>query len=91
MLGYLKMKYPRGEQTFVPTELMKEFKSFDMVEEPENDILLSAKICFQYENTSKGLVRLLKVFFNKLIDEMDSKFNSFQELLEEEMFKISFG
>ena len=31
LLGYLKIKFPRGGQTFVPGDLMKVFKTFDMV------------------------------------------------------------
>lgn len=30
LVGYLKMKYPRGAQTFVPGDLMKVFKEFDI-------------------------------------------------------------
>lgn len=32
MLGYMKAKYPRVGQNFVPGELMKEFKNFDLSE-----------------------------------------------------------
>lgn len=31
MLGYMKAKYPRQSQNFVPGELMHEFKNFDFV------------------------------------------------------------
>jgi|688.fasta_scaffold370532_1 hypothetical protein len=31
MLGYMKAKYPRQNQNFVPGELMQEFKNFDFV------------------------------------------------------------
>ena len=73
MLGYLKMKYPRGGKSFVPAELMKEFKDFDMVEEPENDILRQAGIYFG-SGEEKVLAKTLKKFFNKIIDELDSQF-----------------
>lgn len=46
LIGYLKMKYPRGGQTFVPGDLAKMFKTFNMVESPENDILRNAGVCF---------------------------------------------
>ena len=51
LLAYLKMKYPRGGNTFVPGDLVKVFKSFDMVEYPENDILRNAGICFTDPST----------------------------------------
>lgn len=88
MIGYMKMKYPRGGQNFVPTELMNEFKTFDMVEQPENDILSRAGIYFGSEN-NKEIVKTLKEFFNLLIDELDTHFPIFQELLQEKIFAVT--
>lgn len=34
MIGYLKVKYPRSAQNFVPGDLTKVFKPFDYVESP---------------------------------------------------------
>jgi len=31
LVGYLKAKYPRGQQTFVSNELMNNFKEFDRI------------------------------------------------------------
>ena len=33
LVGYLKMKYPRGGQSFVPGDLMAVFKEFDITED----------------------------------------------------------
>lgn len=85
LIGYLKMKYPRGGNTFVPGDLMKIFKSFDMVEYPENDILRNAGISFT-DSSTKEIVHKLKVFLNSLLDELDEKFPIFQNLLQEKVF-----
>jgi hypothetical protein len=45
-VGYLKMKYPRGAQTFVPGDLMKVFKEFDISENLEFDILRNSNTYF---------------------------------------------
>lgn len=50
MLGYMKAKYPRQSQNFVPGELMQEFRNFDFVEQPENDILRELKVYFGDNN-----------------------------------------
>ena len=34
LIIYLKMKYPRGGQTFIPGDLSKLFQPFDLVESP---------------------------------------------------------
>ena len=34
LIGYLKSKYPRSGQSFVPGELTQKFRNFDMVERP---------------------------------------------------------
>lgn len=39
LIGYLKMKYPRAGNLFVPGDLMDKFKSFSMTEKYQNDIL----------------------------------------------------
>ena len=46
LIVYLKMKYPRGGPTFIPGDITKVFQTFDMVENPDNDILRNANICF---------------------------------------------
>ncbi len=33
LVGYLKIKYPRGGQSFVPADLMDAFKEFDLSED----------------------------------------------------------
>ena len=67
LLGYLKMKFPRGGQTFVPVDLLKVFKSFNMVEYPENDMLRKAMISFTNSDNHE-IVKTLKTFFNTLMD-----------------------
>lgn len=67
LIGYLHSKYPRAGNVFVSSELAKTFKSFDMVDSPENDILRNANICFS-DASDQGIIRKLKEFFNLLID-----------------------
>lgn len=46
MINYLQMKYPRGGKAFVPGDLMKIFKNFNMVEHSSCDILRNMNIAF---------------------------------------------
>ena len=46
LIGYLKAKYPRSGQNFVPGDLMKIFKPFNYVESPENDIIRRSNYYF---------------------------------------------
>lgn len=34
IIGYLRAKYPKGQQSFVPGDLMNVFKSFDYTDSP---------------------------------------------------------
>ena len=81
------MKYPRGGPTFVPGELTKKFQNFNMVENPDNDILRNAGICF-YQESDKSITLKLKEMLNMIISELDSKFPKFQTLLQEKVFVI---
>ena len=85
LISYLKMKYPRGGPTFVPGDLAKKFQNFNMVENPDNDILRNARICF-FEEDEKNISLKLKVMFNSIIEELNSKFPKFQALLQEKVF-----
>jgi hypothetical protein len=67
IIGYLKAKYPRGQQNFVSGDLMNVFKSFDYVESPENDILKQSNIYFGNSNP-RELLKMIKEFLNSLID-----------------------
>lgn len=46
LVGYLKMKYPRGGQSFVPGDLMNVFREFDLSEDIEFDILKNSNTYF---------------------------------------------
>jgi hypothetical protein len=46
LVGYLKAKYPRGQQTFVSGDLMNHFKEFDRVNDLEYDILKNSHTYF---------------------------------------------
>ena len=86
LISYLKMKYPRGGPTFVPGELPKKFQSFSMVESPENDILRNMGICFA-EGSEKDIALKLKQMFNRIIDELNQKFQVFHSLLQDKAFQ----
>lgn len=67
LINYIKEKYPRAGNIFVPGDLMKVFPEFNMVERPENDMLRNAGICFLDANI-ESIIKKLKQFFNILID-----------------------
>lgn len=45
-MGYLKIKYPRQAENFVPGDLMTVFKDFDNTEDIQFDILKNSKTYF---------------------------------------------
>lgn len=85
LINYIKEKYPRAGNIFVPGDLTQVFREFNMLENPENDILRNAGICF-VDSSEEAIIKKLKQFFNILIDELDNKFPIFQNLLQERVF-----
>jgi len=67
LVGYLKIKYPRGNQNFVPGDLMTIFKEFDRSDDLEYDILKNSNTCFTDTNDA-DLSKSIKIFFNKIIN-----------------------
>jgi hypothetical protein len=65
---------------------MKVFKSFDYVESPSNDIVRQAGFYFRQELT-RDLLKKIKEFLNKLIEETDMNFPRFQKILQDRVFK----
>lgn len=60
---------------------MNAFKSFDYVDNPENDILRQAGVYFNQSNI-RDLMKKVKGFLNSLIDEVDVNFPRFQRILQ---------
>jgi hypothetical protein len=87
LVGYLKMKYPRGGQSFVPGDLMAVFKEFDLSEDLEFDILKNANIYFGSEKDSE-LSREIKIFLNKLMNETDINYPKFEKMMQEKVFVV---
>ena len=67
LVGYLKTKYPRGQQTLVPGDLMGLFKKFDRVNEFNYDILKRSNTYFG-EPDEKKIIKGIKLFMNKIMD-----------------------
>ena len=88
IIGYLKAKYPKGQQNFVSGDLMNTFKSFDYIDNHENDILKQSGFYFGKSNV-RELMKKIKGFLNNLIDEVDANFPRFQRILQEKVFKTS--
>lgn len=80
-------KYPRNNQSFVPGELLRVFKQFSNVEKEENDIVRASGHYFGSDNEGE-LIKCIKSFLNRLIDELDTCFPIFQRLLQEKLFTI---
>jgi len=66
LVGYMKTKYPRGQQTFVSGDLMKIFKEFDRVNDLEYDILKNSNTYFG-EADDDEIVKGIKIFMNKIL------------------------
>lgn len=88
IIGYLKTKYPTGQQNFVSGDLMKVFKPFDYIDSPENDIVRQAGFYFRQELT-RDLLKNIKEFLNELIDETDLNFPRFQKMFQDRIFKTN--
>ncbi len=87
LVGYLKTKYPRGQQTFVSGDLMKIFKEFDRVNDLEYDILKNSNTYFGEPNDSK-IIKTIKIFINKIMNECDKYFPTFEKLMQEKAFFV---
>lgn len=87
LVGYLKTKYPRGQQTFVSGDLMTQFKEFDRVNDLEYDILKNSNTYFG-EIDDEKIIRSVKVFVNKVMKECDMHFSRFEKLMQDVAFNI---
>lgn len=76
------MKYPRAGNVFVSCELADIFKPFDNSDHPKHDILIKSTVNFRDAN-DLSIIKNIKTFFNKLIEELDAKFPIFQKLMQE--------
>ena len=65
---------------------MKVFKPFDYVESPSNDIVRQAGFYFRQKLT-RDLLKKVKEFLNKVIDETDMNFPRFQKMFQDRIFK----
>lgn len=76
LVGYLKTKYPRGQQTFVSGDLTKIFKEFDRVSDLDYDILKNSNTYFGEPEEAK-IIKGIKIFINKVMKECDKYFPEF--------------
>lgn len=68
LIGYLKQKYPRAGNIFVPGDMNQVFKDFNMCDDnPENDLLRKAGICFT-DSSNEQIIKKLKLLFNTLLE-----------------------
>lgn len=84
------MKFPRAGNIFVSGDLSEKFISFDEVENPKNDILSNAGVHFTDSEDAK-IIKEIKIFFNKMMNELDEKYPTFQSLMHEKVFKYEEG
>lgn len=72
ILGYLKSKYPRAKNLFVPYELNVKFEEINYITLCENNILLNAGFTFTEKDAErKTIITKTKKFINSLLNEVD--------------------
>ena len=64
---YLKVKYPRSSQSFVPGDLVHLFQEFNLINSISNDMLRNSGVYFA-DSSEAGVIRSIKTFFNKALD-----------------------
>ena len=90
VLAYLKSKYPRNKNLFVPTELQSKFDQVNYLTLHENNMLVNMGLTFTKKNASRAeILGKTKKFLNLIMDEIDSRFHDFEALLNQKVFKLA--
>ena len=78
ILEYLKSKYPRNKNIFVPAELQSKFDKVNYLSLHQNNMLVNAGITFTNKNATRAeILGKTKRFINLLLTELDTHFHDF--------------
>ena len=90
ILEYLKTKYPRNKNLFVPVELESKFDRINFLTLHENNMLVNSGFSFSEKNMTRvEILDKTKNFINCLMYEVDTNFHVFTGLLNDKILKLS--
>lgn len=89
ILEYLKSKYPRNKNLFVPVELEEKFDPINFITMHENNTLVNMNVTFSVRNSTRvETLDKTKKFLNSLMEEVNAHFGVFTSLLNDHAFYL---